>query len=86
MVEDHGRVAAYFGLDAVGVENLEIAERSLVERIVHSQVSLMNLEALAQFARTRVNGLRMTPPTSVAIGDPGSEFEGLFGELVGTNR
>ena len=86
VVEDHQRIAAFFGLDAVGVDDLQFAERSLVERIERSRESLMNLEALAQFARTRVNDLRMTPLTSVAVGDPEQEFEGLFGELVGTGE
>jgi len=79
---NHDRVRRLFEVRGQELKNLQETESSLVARIQRAGPELSKFEALAQFARLRVNDLRMTAPRSIDLSDFDVDFERLFSELV----
>lgn len=82
MTSNYDRVHRLFAISEADMKNLKFSTQGLTSRIEHSVDELSTPEALAAFAASRANDLRLTEPRLAKLGDFDDDFERLFAELV----
>ena len=70
-------------VDQLDKASLNAAKRALERRLEVDASRFQTLEDLQQFADSRGNILKLTPPRPIKVFDPGADLEKLFHELVG---
>ena len=85
MTGNHDRARKLFAISKQGLRDLKFSTDGLISRIENSADELRTSEALAAFAASRANDLRLTEPRLAKLVNFDEDFERLFAQLVETH-